>query len=70
MKKIFILIALLILTGCVSETPVVEAPIEEIKPPLESENTEVDTEIKEPEMEDNIKEPTEEDIIAAIDMSL
>ncbi|HKM01903.1 MAG TPA: polysaccharide deacetylase family protein, partial [Sedimentibacter sp.] len=61
MKKIFILIALLILTGCVSETPVVEAPIEEIKPPLESENTEVDTEIK---------EPTEEDIIAAIDMSL
>lgn len=66
MKKIFISIALLLLSGCVGETPVVEAPIEEIKLPVEQE-----TDIENPEStEKENDEPAKDDPIASIDLSL
>ena len=73
MKKIFILIALLMMTSCKRETPVVDVPVEE-KPPITDEqkpDTDLDSEKQEdPVKEETIKEPTEKDIIASIDLSL
>ena len=70
MKKIIILIALLLLTGCAgTPAPVIEAHVEETDSPSVTEGAE-DTEIKEPENEENIEEPDDEDAISAIDMSL
>jgi hypothetical protein len=69
MRKIFILIALLLLTGCAGETPVVEeTPAVEETTPIASDEQKEDTETEDEEGITDL--PAEEDIIASIDMTL
>ena len=69
MKKIIILIALLLLTGCSGKpADIADTPVEKVEIPAASGGEEETENIKEPEKEN--EEFTDEEVIAAIDMSL
>lgn len=72
MRKIFVLIALLLMTSCKGQTPLVEIPVEGKQPIADEQNNTDNEEPKAPEepVKEDVKEPTKEDIIASIDLSL